>query len=281
MDGHGFDDLTRSMSRLGSRRKVLRALAGAALGAVGALGGAAAPTEAAVRCPRGKERCGGKCRAVCRGLKVRNRRTCRCECPDGMKACGSTCVGEDRCCPGEKECGGGCIAGDQCCPYTHHECPDGSCLEKDSGACCPGSQVACPGAEGGCCNALAGEECSGDGCCNTLVGGKAVCDGRCVDTDTDANNCGACGTTCRGDETCEGGACRSSSSCGAGKEPCGAWGCVTAGSCCGGKLVCGTTYSQCCTGGTMAGREAVCCYPQPLNYCKVSAPGAATCSSNP
>ena len=206
MDAHRFDDLTRSLTSARSRRGLLRLGVGAALAAVL---GRPEPAEAGTRCPRGKERCGGKCRAKCPDVKVRNRRTCRCECPDGMRACGAVCVGDDRCCPGEKECGGGCIAEDVCCPYTEKECPDGSCLAKDAGACCPGVEEACASAPGGCCNSLAGEECSADGCCDTLVEGKAVCGGRCVDTKTDANNCGGCGTKCAAEiEVCRQGTCR-------------------------------------------------------------------------
>ena len=182
MDAQRFDEFARSLTSARSRRGLLGLGVGAALAAVL---GRAEPAEASARCPRGKERCGGRCRAKCPDVKVRNRRTCRCDCPDGMRACGPVCVGDDRCCPGEKECGGGCIAEDVCCPYTEKECPDGACLAKDAGACCPGTEEACASGPRGCCNALAGEACSDDGCCNTLLGqkicGGACCDGLCAE----------------------------------------------------------------------------------------------------
>lgn len=205
-----------------SRRGLFKVLAGAALGAAGLIDRSPERAEAAKRCPHGKERCGGQCRATCTDVKVRNRATCHCECPDGMKSCGTNCVGKDICCPGEKDCGGGCISEDSCCPYTPKECPDGSCLKKGTGACCPGVEEACPTDPEGCCNTLAGQECSTSGCCNTLVG-SSICNGACVDTDTDRNNCGACGTTCGPCQVCQGGECRSI--CQPGYECC-------AGSCC-------------------------------------------------
>lgn len=37
--------------------------------------------------------------------------------------------------------------------------------------------------------------------------GQTLCPGGCVDTSTNALNCGACGRACRSDQTCSGGAC--------------------------------------------------------------------------
>lgn len=204
MDTQQFDDLSRSLTATRSRRGALRLLAGAAIGLVAARPAAG---EAAGRCPKGKERCDGRCLAVCKGLKIRNRRTCACDCPQEMTDCGKTCIGQDKCCPGLKSCGGGCIAADVCCPHTEKECPDGSCLAKDAGACCAGVEVPCGSAPGGCCNSFAGEVCSDDGCCNELFG-EAVCGGKCVDTKTDPNNCGDCGVKCGSRTTCQDGVCR-------------------------------------------------------------------------
>jgi hypothetical protein len=36
-----------------------------------------------------------------------------------------------------------------------------------------------------------------------------MCSGSCVDTSSDANNCGGCGMACTGSETCSGGVCSS------------------------------------------------------------------------
>ena len=184
---------------------------------------------------------------VCRGLKIRNRRTCGCDCPDRMRECGRTCVGEDRCCPGEKECGGGCIREQDCCTHTHKECPDGSCLPEDAGACCPGVEVACATAPGGCCNSFAGEECSDDGCCNEFLG-EAVCGGKCVDAKTDPNNCGGCGIACGSCKTCQDGVCRGPDR--ARCETC-VNGQVVPGVPCGDGHCCGAG-AECCGGGCCA-----------------------------
>jgi len=45
---------------------------------------------------------------------------------------------------------------------------------------------------------------TGGGC----TGGKTDCDGTCVDTQTDKNNCGACGSACSGGEICDIGVCQ-------------------------------------------------------------------------
>lgn len=196
MDANRFDDLARAASTRGSRRAAVRALAGVALGALGLGGGG---EEAAARRRRCTHRCGGRCVSRCPDVMTRNRTTCECECPDQMIRCGKICVDQGNCCPGEKKCGGGCIAEDACCPYTHRECADGSCLPKDGGACCPGTDT-CPAAPDGCCRP--GEACADDGCCSVVAGESDVCGGKCVDLDTNGN-CGACGNRCGACETCK------------------------------------------------------------------------------
>jgi hypothetical protein len=236
-----FDDLARSLVAGGTRRRVLGALAAAAIG----FAAGRPEADAARRCPKKKERCNGDCVPVCKGDMIRNRRTCRCECPDGMKACGTTCVGDDRCCPGEKTCGGGCIHEAECCPHTHKACPDGTCLPKDAGQCCPAVEQACAAAPGGCCNTLAGEECTADGCCNTLVGETTVCNNRCVDVASDPDHCGACGNRCQaGCQVCDNGTCRTTGTC-----------CQPGQIDCGG---CGVTCGECewCNNGTCTSRCA-------------------------
>ncbi|MGH2615344.1 MAG: pentapeptide repeat-containing protein [Thermomicrobiales bacterium] len=42
---------------------------------------------------------------------------------------------------------------------------------------------------------------------NTCPAGQTCCNGRCVDLDTDANNCGACGIICDPDGSCQSGEC--------------------------------------------------------------------------
>lgn len=245
MDEHRFDDFTRTLAETRSRRSTFRFLAGGAFGVLRVVAAEAGPAAAAERCPRGRERCGGRCRATCPDIKLRNPRTCACECPSGMTDCGRTCVGGDRCCPGEKSCGGGCIHEDNCCPYTEKECGNGSCLPKDGGVCCPDVEVPCGTAEGGCCNAFAGEECSDDGCCNVLVG-QAVCGGKCIDTDSDPNNCGGCGVKCGSCKTCQNGVCRGPNTSPPACESCSG-GRIVSGVSCGNH--CCAPGAECCGGG--------------------------------
>ncbi len=42
---------------------------------------------------------------------------------------------------------------------------------------------------------------------NTCSANETSCSGACVDTNSDAKNCGACGTACTADQTCSNGAC--------------------------------------------------------------------------
>ena len=171
------------------------------------------------------------------------------------------------------DCGGTCVGDDQCCPHTEKECPDGSCLSKNGGACCAGVEVACATAPGGCCNSFAGEECADDGCCNTFVG-QAVCGGKCLDTDSDPNNCGGCGVKCARCQVCQNGTCRNPRT---GTPDCE--GCVNGevrkGPVCGDR--CCPPGSECCGGGCCAAGKCdsingqTCCHKVIDNrpYCQV------------
>jgi len=54
--------------------------------------------------------------------------------------------------------------------------------------------------------------------------GKVICGRACVDVQSDANNCGACGIVCGSGETCNAGACQAS---GGGNDGCGNFCCST------------------------------------------------------
>ena len=73
-------------------------------------------------------------------------------------------------------------------------------------------------ADGGTTNTGTCPKCSG-GCCN----------GKCLDTNTDLKNCGACGKACMAGETCIGGNCQCAGNghCAAGQTCCPMVGCKT------------------------------------------------------
>jgi hypothetical protein len=82
--------------------------------------------------------------------------------------------------------------------------------------------------------------------------GKVPCGGRCVDLQTDVNNCGACGRVCSSGEQCTGGLCictpvPPSQACASGQT------CGTAPDGCGGTVSCGScTAPETCGGGGVA-----------------------------
>jgi hypothetical protein len=88
----------------------------------------------------------------------------------------------------------------------------------------PGAYTQAGCAEGGQC---VGGQCAFDGC----PGGLTDCGGTCVDTSTDASNCGGCGNVCsapaRATATCTAGVC--SFVCDAGYADCGGGVCVPLG----------------------------------------------------
>lgn len=148
MDYGPFDALTRSVVRDGgTRRAVLRLLAGTTLGGfVGRLG----LTE--VTAAKGKKHKGKKHHKkpkpppvpdpACpdgKGL-CPDEKTCVYfdECCPGQDQCADgTCVAQDQCCPGQRDCGGGvCVGPNKCCP-AEKKCADGECYPKDGGFCCP------------------------------------------------------------------------------------------------------------------------------------------------
>ena len=220
MDDRQFDELTRSVMSTRSRRDALRLLAGAALGLLGLK---TEPVDARRACPRGKERCQGRCVPVCRDVKQRNRQTCECECPERMKDCGRRCVGQDRCCPGERRCAsGGCVPRDACC-HDEQRCFDGSCRPKEGGECCPNERP---------------------------------CDGQCIS----AENCcpsterqcpsGACiprGTCCTSERECADGSCVAAGACCPGEKQCPNGSCAGPGTCCPSvEVPCASAPGGCC-----------------------------------
>ncbi len=80
--------------------------------------------------------------------------------------------------------------------------------------------------------------------------GQTSCSGACTSTQTDAKNCGACGTACPSGQSCAGGSC----SCPSGQTVCGAL-CVTTAS---DALNCGGCGQACRSGENCADAGCVC-----------------------
>ncbi len=106
-----------------------------------------------------------------------------CQCSAGMTECSGACVdtmtSDAHCGVCNNACSGGKTCNNGSCTCPGATCPDGSC---DTGSC------SCPT-------------------------GKTFCEasGGCVDTESDASNCGTCGNQCAGDQICQTGLCSAAS----------------------------------------------------------------------
>lgn len=165
-------------------------------------------------------------------------------CGDGDVCCSGVCqecCGGDDCSGTTPVCVSNTC---QPCNFNPAACPGGTCCDTDNGRCvevcpasdpvcsadtvctlcsplnpCPGDEICCGGAcvNGICCAdadcAPAGNDCVNHQC---QCGGGSACSGdtptccgtpgTCVDTRTDARNCGDCGATCSG--VCINGSCQ-------------------------------------------------------------------------
>jgi len=197
MDQDRFDRWTRALAAGGSRRRVLRAMAGGALGALldrhgpdQAVAAEAACTRLGRRCEPGDRCCdggrrkGGECR--CLGRKMR---------------CGDRCVSDRACCTDGRP---GCPDG--------RRCRRGRCVAGDAGCTPDCDGKACgPDGCGGTCGpgCAAGETCDSDRRCVACPPEQTGCGFGygCVDVETDPMHCGTCGRSCRYAERCVGGEC--------------------------------------------------------------------------
>lgn len=178
MDGHRFDQLTRSIARASNRRGFIKGI----LGLSGIAVSAAAlrerevdaarrgftgptlpsPTPTPVPCPAGQIRCAGACVDTLTD-------------PANCGGCGISCGAGNIC------QGGSCVA----CRPDISSCSAGS-------QCCSG-YCAIYGASGNQCESCAGTLCSGFECSNLM---------------TDDFNCGVCGNRCAAGSYCWDGVCR-------------------------------------------------------------------------
>lgn len=202
MDGHRFDNLTRSLARATTRRAAVRALVGGLVGVGAALLGdqtvsAAERPERPTRRPKPLPLCGPNL-PPCPARRACINRRCV-PCGARRTACGNACVDPlvDRNNCGD--CGIVCAPGEVCglgfcgLPCTDNfDCPDDLTRPCTLGVCFDGG-----------CNIVAAE-CLFDqpkqDCCKTADGIF------CVDFQTDPRHCGRCYNDC-GDRGCCDGAC--------------------------------------------------------------------------
>lgn len=193
MDQDRFDDLARTVAGSGTRRAMLRRLAGGALGAlVAGLGLSEATaqeqTEASHRCRNVGGRCeqGDRCcaGAVCRGG--------RCDCRGGRKRCGNRCIRDTACCTGGRT---GCA--------TNQTCINGACVSTICRPNCTDKQCGADGCGGSCGTCAVGRACSADGRC--LPTCRPSCGRRQCGPDGCGGSCGTCrtGRTCTAAGFCE------------------------------------------------------------------------------
>jgi hypothetical protein len=212
VDTSRFDALARTIGAPASRRGVLGGLA-AGLSAL--LGMAVANDDAEAKskkCKSNQRKCKGKCISKSKccsngdcsgGAQSKNE---KCKCPAGTKSCSNVCIPEDDCCinadcdPCETctdgACSEGCAAGQKC---VEEECV---CTTESCAGCCAEDETCGSGDDPTACG-TDGEQCIACDASETCPSGECVCAAPftqcgtdCVDTATDANNCGGCGTDC-------------------------------------------------------------------------------------
>lgn len=171
MDIDRFDDLTRLLGSLSSRRATLHTLVAGALAGAVALqdrGKAAACEPPGGRCTRTSQCCAGKC-------KKKGGKKGRCAagggCPAGQQPCDGGCIPLDQCC-------GGCPQGQTCCSFA----AGGQCLDllndhDHCGHCTEGCTTASICLHGGCTKTCgAANACPGGcGCYDRVGAGGQAC----------------------------------------------------------------------------------------------------------
>jgi hypothetical protein len=139
-----------------------------------------------------------------------------CTCPGALIACGDVCANTQS---DERNCGGcgqscfssqSCEAGSCVCPANTELCGE-ACVNTQSdalhcGSCgnaCAGGQVC----DAGSCECPAGQTLCNNLTATLLAGDRVAQSQLCVDTQSSAQHCGACGNACVGGQVCDSGSC--------------------------------------------------------------------------
>ncbi len=220
MDAHRFDDLVRVLSS-GSRRQLLRLLAG---GLTGALLGLGQDRPGAAKSCRRHDQC-GQC-GVCRDGRCRPK-TAKCTASTPGTAGCWTCVKE--------------ATGTFACQAKTDGVACRECGRCQDGFCAPSIDRVCPTSEPHCldtgactkCDPFAGDSPCGKTCCNQFSK-QTCCNGAC----------------CESNEKCVNGQCKKV--CPVGIERCGSGCCLTEKETC-----CSHADERCCKKSPSDG--AICC----------------------
>ena len=190
MESSRFDSLARGLAERRSRRSALRSLLG------GAAGGAAALAGVSLAEAAGKGKIKTDCCPTTAPTLCGHTCTDTINDPANCGGCGAPCAGTCS--------GGGCTQPQVCAPGSN-----GGACSAGIGACARSGSLICnAGGTGYDCNAVPGqpttETCNGiDDDCDGVVDNG-------FDTQTDINNCGACGHQCSAPNAtmaCQAGAC--------------------------------------------------------------------------
>lgn len=223
MDEQRFDHLARTFAQSSSRRSVLKGILGGAAGGVLALLGQGGAAAAPGGNGNGNGNGGGggtsKKPDCCPASAPR---LCDTQCvdvdtdPNNCGGCGQTCA--------SGVCANG-VCGTGCRPGTTQSCYDGPSGTLGVGICQAGVQTCqADGTWGPCqgeitpqpetCNGL-DDNCDGLVDTNACAAGLTCCSGSggCVDLNSNASNCGACGQQCAPGIECVGGICGAGTSC--------------------------------------------------------------------
>ena len=166
---------------------------------------------------------------------------------------------------------------------------------------CGGCSVACatgqPCTNSACAGAANGSSCTTNSSCqsgscvagvcasSSCLSGQTLCNGTCTSTQTDANNCGTCGTACPASESCVSGAC----TCAPGLTVCGSGASSTCANTMTDTNNCGACGIKCasgqaCTNGACTAVTTSNCTAQTSNNCVLTTTNsgsidAGTCAS--